>query len=103
MPPRRRRGGEETAAAEEVRAAEDAATGDDAGDASGFAAMVASADVDAGKKTFRQCSACHAVEPGRNMVGPSMHGVVGRDIASADGFRYSDALMGSTGRGRPMS
>jgi len=90
----------EDAAAEDT-AAEEAATGDDAGDASGFAAMVASADVDAGKRAFRQCSACHAVDPGRNMVGPSVHGVVGRDIASAEGFRYSDALMGLDGAWTP--
>ena len=91
----------EDVATEEVAAAEDAATDGDTGDESAFAAMVASADADAGKKTFRQCSACHAVEPGRNMVGPSLHGVVGRDIASADGFRYSDALMGLDGAWTP--
>jgi len=86
-----------------MAAADDAATEDEgaaeetAGEASGFAAMVASADVEAGKQTFRQCSACHAVDPGRNMVGPSMHGVVGREIASVEGFRYSDALSGLEG------
>ena len=87
----------------EMAAADDAATEDEgaaaetAGEASGFAAMVASADIAAGKQTFRQCSACHAVDPGRNMVGPSMHGVVGREIASVEGFRYSDALSGLEG------
>jgi len=87
----------------EMAAADDAATEDEgaaeetAGEASGFAAMVASADIEAGKQTFRQCSACHAVDPGRNMVGPSMHGVVGREIASVEGFRYSDALSGLEG------
>jgi cytochrome c2 len=57
-----------------------------------FAAMVAAADIEAGEKTFRRCAACHAVEPGQNKVGPSLHGVVGRDIASVEGFNYSDAL-----------
>jgi cytochrome c2 len=91
----------------EMAAADDAATEDEgaaeetAAEASGFAAMVASADIDAGKQTFRQCSACHAVEPGRNMVGPSMHGVVGREIASVEGFRYSDALSGLEGDWTP--
>lgn len=64
---------------------------------SALAAMVASADVEAGKKTFRRCAACHALEEGKNKVGPSLYGVVGRDIASADGFSYSDALKGLDG------
>ena len=59
--------------------------------------MVASADIDAGKKTFRRCVACHAVEPGQNKVGPSLHGVVGSEIAAVEGFSYSDALKGLEG------
>jgi len=59
--------------------------------------MVASADADAGKKIFRRCQACHKVEDGANGVGPHLYGVVGRDIASADGFNYSDALSGIDG------
>jgi len=86
----------EEAAAEDAPA-EDAPAEDAPAEESGFAAMVASADTDAGKKVFRQCSACHSVEPGQNRVGPSMHGVVGREIASVDGFRYSDALKGLEG------
>ena len=50
------------------------------------------ADAGAGERVFRtQCSACHSVQPGRNMVGPSLAGVVGRASGSVAGFHYSDA------------
>ena len=32
------------------------------------------------------------MNPGQNGLGPYLHGVVGRPIAAADGFSYSDAL-----------
>lgn len=41
---------------------------------------------------FMQCAACHSTEPGRNGVGPSLAGVVGRKAASLPGFNYSAAL-----------
>jgi cytochrome c2 len=64
---------------------------------SAFAALVAAADVAEGEKVFRRCAACHAVEEGKNKVGPSLYGVVGRDIASVEGVNYSDALKGLDG------
>lgn len=39
-----------------------------------------------------QCQGCHALEPGRNVPGPSLSGIVGRRIATAPGFDFSDAL-----------
>lgn len=81
---------EAPAAAEEAAAAEPAATDT----ASGFAVLVAAADVDAGAKVFSKCKACHVLEAGKNRVGPYLHGVVGRDIASAEGFKYSETLLG---------
>ena len=65
--------------------------------ASEFATMVASADADAGQQLYRQCQACHQLENERNGVGPHLVGIVGRDIASIDGFNYSDALAGIEG------
>jgi len=65
--------------------------------ASEFAKMVASADADAGQQLYRQCQACHQLENERNGVGPHLVGIVGRDIASIDGFNYSDALAGIEG------
>ncbi len=50
-----------------------------------------------GEGIFRRCAACHSVEPGERRVGPSLHGVYGRDVASADGFSYSAALQAVEG------
>ena len=44
---------------------------------------------------FVQCMTCHSVEAGRNMLGPSLHGVVGRKAASVPGYSYSAALKAS--------
>lgn len=57
---------------------------------------VAAADATAGAQLFRQCTTCHtAEEGGPNRVGPNLYGVVGRQIGSVDGYRYSRALAGS--------
>lgn len=47
-------------------------------------------DAAAGQRVFNQCRACHTInQGGRNMVGPNLHGVVGRRAGSVEGFRYS--------------
>jgi len=38
----------------------------------------------------RVCAACHSLDA--NRVGPMHRGVVGRPVASVEGFRYSEAL-----------
>ncbi len=48
-----------------------------------------------GKAVFGQCMACHAVAPGLNLVGPSLHAVVGRKAAIVPNFHYSSAMKGS--------
>lgn len=48
-----------------------------------------------GRRVFTQCMACHAVQEGRNMAGPSMFGIVGRPAGTVEGFRYSDANANS--------
>lgn len=48
-----------------------------------------------GKKVFRKCKACHQIKEGKNGVGPSLYGLVGRAAGSVDGFDYSDALSGT--------
>lgn len=44
---------------------------------------------------FAVCSSCHAVEAGRQGVGPSLAGVIGRKAGSLPGYAYSDALKAS--------
>jgi len=56
------------------------------------AALVSEADPAAGERVFNKCSACHRLEAGANAVGPHLNGVVGREIASVDGFNYSGSL-----------
>jgi cytochrome c len=52
-------------------------------------------DASAGETVFAQCRTCHLVEEGMNGVGPSLHGVVGREAGAIDGFNYSDANANS--------
>ena len=54
------------------------------------------ADVDAGKKVFRKCKACHTLKDGgKSAIGPNLYGVVGRNAAAVDGFKYSKAMKES--------
>jgi len=59
--------------------------------------LVAAADVAKGTKTFSKCKACHKLDEGVNAVGPSLYGVVDRDIASASSYKYSGTLTGLEG------
>ncbi len=58
-------------------------------------AVASAQDADAGKTVFNKCKACHSTDAGKNMVGPSLHGVVGRKAATGAGFNYSDAMKNS--------
>lgn len=55
-------------------------------------ALMANADAAAGEKGFSKCRACHKLD-GADSTGPHLNGVVGRVIASAAGFSYSDAMV----------
>lgn len=47
-------------------------------------------DAAAGQRVFGQCRACHSMD--RNQLGPNLRGVVGRQAAAVEGFRYSPAM-----------
>ena len=49
-------------------------------------------DPAAGERIFRQCAACHTVEPDRHRAGPSLYGVFGQQAGAVEGFRYSRAM-----------
>lgn len=58
-------------------------------------------DAEKGERVFRKCQACHAVGEGaENKVGPVLNGIVGRTVASVEGFSYSTVLadMGAEGK-----
>ena len=61
-------------------------------------AAVAAADASAGQAVFRMCAGCHtAEEGGATRVGPNLWGIVGRDVASVEGYRYSGAMSAQEG------
>jgi cytochrome c len=56
-------------------------------------AAFAEGDVVAGEKKFAErCLACHLVAEKTNKVGPYLKGVIGRPVAAAEGFVYSEAM-----------
>ena len=55
-----------------------------------YHALFAVADASAGKAVSSKCMSCHRLEDGAAvLVGPPLFGVLGRDIGSLPGFRYS--------------
>jgi cytochrome c len=60
--------------------------------------LLAKADPTKGQSSAKKCAACHTFEKGGpNKVGPNLYGVVGRPVASHEGFNYSAALKGKGG------
>jgi nitrite reductase (NO-forming) len=49
-------------------------------------------DVVAGRQVFKKCQACHSLEPGKTILGPSLAGIVGRKSGAESNFNYSPAL-----------
>jgi cytochrome c len=41
---------------------------------------------------FGPCKACHKLEAGAKLLGPSLFGVYGKKAGSMEGFAYSDAF-----------
>jgi cytochrome c len=62
------------------------------------ATVLAAANVDAGKKAFAKCAACHSVEKGgAAKVGPNLFDVVQAPKGHMAGFAYSDGLKKTEG------
>ncbi len=61
-------------------------------------ALLAKADAAHGAEVAKKCGLCHNFEKGGpNMIGPNLYGVLGRKIASHEGYEYSDALKAKQG------
>ena len=53
-------------------------------------------DAEAGKAVFKAiCNLCHEASEGKNRVGPSLYGVVGRKSGTLPGFNYSEVVKGA--------
>ena len=56
--------------------------------------LLAMGNIEHGEKVFKKCSACHMnVAGGKNMIGPNLWGVIGRQTASVADYKYSKALI----------
>ncbi len=54
------------------------------------------ANYEAGRRVFAQCRSCHTIDEGAgNRVGPNLHHVFNREIGTAEGFTYSEAVQGA--------
>ncbi|MEK9640883.1 MAG: cytochrome c family protein [Alphaproteobacteria bacterium] len=61
-------------------------------------ALLASADIEAGIKVAKKCTACHEFDAdGKNKTGPMLWNIVDAGMGMKDGFNYSDALVGMGG------
>ena len=63
-----------------------------AGVAVASGAIAQPGDVDRGRSDFRACAACHSLEPGRNMTGPSLADLWGRKAGSLASFERDHSL-----------
>jgi cytochrome c len=55
--------------------------------------LLAAANPEEGAGQARKCQSCHNFqEGGPNGQGPNLYGIVGRPVASHEGFQYSDAM-----------
>ena len=61
----------------------------------GVAEPALAQDAERGQQIFNQaCTACHSLEPDKNMTGPSLSGLWGRKAGSLQSYdRYSTALQ----------
>jgi len=58
-----------------------------------IAAIMASGDLDVGKKVFKKCAACHSIaKDGGNKIGPALYNVVGRAVGGLSDYKYSKTL-----------
>lgn len=63
-----------------------------------IAPMLAKADIGAGKKVAKKCTACHTfTKGGKHRIGPNLWDVVGGKQSGKSGYKYSSAFKKLTG------
>ena len=56
--------------------------------------LLAMGDLAHGQKVFKKCSACHMIaSDGKNMIGPNLWSVIGRQAGSVADYKYSKAMV----------
>ena len=61
--------------------------------------LLATANVDKGKKVAKKCVACHSFDNGgKNKVGPNLYDIMGKDRGVVPGFSYSKAIKTMGGK-----
>lgn len=60
---------------------------------------LADGNPDRGRNLFNQCRACHSLEAGKNLIGPTLHGVFGRKAGTVPRYRYSRAMENAGDKG----
>ena len=61
-----------------------------------FAQQSVAGDPAKGEELFLHCSFCHSNVEGEHKRGPSLFGVIGREMGSASGYEYSEDLASRT-------
>ena len=65
-----------------------------------YGTLLAAADIVKGEEQHKKCVQCHNFDQGGpNLQGPNLYGVVGRKIASHEGFKYSTGDGSLTAKG----
>jgi cytochrome c len=63
-----------------------------------WAAVIPTADINAGMEVAKRCAQCHTWDKGGpNKIGPNQWGIVGRERATHEGFSYSAAMKNKGG------
>lgn len=60
---------------------------------------LAAGDAGKGEKVFKKCKSCHSLDAGKNKVGPSLAGIVGRKAGSAPKYKYSKSMKAAGAKG----
>ena len=57
-------------------------------------ALLAMGDLVHGEKVFKKCTACHMIAAGgKNMIGPNLWSVIGRQAGVVSDYKYSKAMV----------
>jgi len=59
------------------------------------AASAADCEAQRGEQAFGKCSACHSLDAGNHLMGPSLNRLKGRPAGTVAGFSFSSALHDS--------